>query len=380
MARRSYYNSPYYNPYYNQDRYSITTAGFSPTVVTPLEFQPVEANIGILADSLAKQEARHKEAQERATAVDAALADVEAKLYNSPEMNQWFSDYKNDIKNHINEAVNVGDYAGAINIATQQAGKIASDSSVIGRLEASKNYKAWTDDLKKKRETGYITKDTEAYFLKNTPFKYEDAFDSSGNVVKGDTFDNLISPVKDIELDDFIVKAFKYITPTKPAANNYKTVNSDGTSSQETLEYVSEDDIIRNLNEIFSIQDDARAALWQRYVVQKDKYEELQRYCAEHPEDNDARMRLKQQKETLAKGQGTVDFEHFVARTLGKTAISNNLAYYYKTTANDLESTADRARAGRKGELEAEAEDPDNTSTEGGRTRVTAAPAQGENA
>ena len=365
---------------YNQHRMTLNTAGFEPVVFNPIEFKPIEANYGILERSFAKQEARQKEATEKTTAVDAALSDIERNLYNTPEMNQWWSDYKQDVKDRINNAVLVGDFNSAINFATQEAGKVASDSSVLGRLEASKNYKAWTDELHKKRESGAITKDTEDYYLKNVPFHYEDSFDASGNIVKGNTFEDLNTPVNDINLDEFIVKAFKYITPSKPGSGNYRTVNKDGTANQQALEYVNENDIIRNLNEIFSLQDDARAALWQRYQVQKDKYKELERYVSEHPEDNDARMRLKQQKETLAKGQGTVDFEHFVARTLGKTAISNNLAYRYVSTANDLESTADRAKAGRQGELEAEAGTPNNTQTAGGRTLGGSTPAPGEDA
>lgn len=364
---------PRYNRY-NQHRMTLNTVGFEPTVFNPIEFKPVEADYNVLNKSMALQEARQREAQEKTTVVDTALGEIEMNLHNDPETNQWWSDYKNNIKNTIATAANVGDYASAINIATQQAGKITSDTSVLGRLEANKNYKAWTDELHKKREAGAITKDTEEYFLKHIPFHYEDSFDANGNIIKGNTYEDLNTPVNDINLDDFVVKAFKYITPTKPESGNFKTTKSDGTSNSSTLEYVSEEDIIKNLNEIFSVQDDAREALWQRYVVQKDKYKELEKYVADHPEDNDARLRLKQQKETLAKGQGTVDFEHFVARSLGKTAISKNLAYYYKTTADDLESTADRARAGRKGELEAEHETPPSPSVAGGRTTSSSQP------
>ena len=119
---------PRYNRY-NQHRMTLNTVGFEPTVFNPIEFKPVEADYNILNKSMALQEARQREAQEKTTAVDTALGEIEMNLHNDPETNQWWSDYKNNIKNTIATAANVGDYASAINIATQQAGKITSDTN-----------------------------------------------------------------------------------------------------------------------------------------------------------------------------------------------------------------------------------------------------------
>lgn len=344
----------------------LNTAEYTPAVFTPSEYKPIAKDYSILERSFARQEARQKESYEKVTALDAALSEVEKNLYNDPAINEWWANYKNKIKDNINIASRFGDYASAINYATQAAGELANDTAVLGRLEASKNYNTWINTLAKKREEGYIFADTEEYFKKHTPFAYNDIIDDNGNIQKGNTFQNLQIPVKDEDIVDITYKAFKLITPTKPEGNNYKTIKSDGTGNSETLEYIDENDIINNLNEIFSLNDNYRAALWQRYLVQKDKFDELESYVLDelnksNSDYNDKLYQYKQQKQIMGKNRGTVDFEHFVARTIGYTAISNNLAYRYKTTQNDYETTRTRNTS-----YQGDMSTPDDVTTTGG--------------
>lgn len=341
---------PYRTPY-NRRRLNLNTVAFQPTVFNPIEFRPVEQDYSILERAMAKQEARQKEAVAQQTAVDVALSEIEKQLYNTPEMNEWFSGVKQSIKNNIETASAVGDYASAINIAKQQVGRL-SESDVTGRLEASKNYNAWLDDLQKKSDAGFITPDTKKYFEKTHPFVYNDAYDANGNIIKGDTYQNMETPVKDINIDEFSEKAFRYATPKKPGSGNYHVTNANGVSNAHTLEYVDEKTIIENLNEIFSLQDGARAALEQRYIVQKDKYKELEQKLLDNPDDPDIKQAFEMQKAVMSKGQGIIDFEHFVARTIGQNLITKNRAYRYETSsriekqkeANPTQTTTDNTQ------------------------------------
>lgn len=337
MARRSYRNSPYYNPYYNQDRYSITTAGFSPTVVTPLEFQPVEANIGILADSLAKQEARQREAMEQQTAIDATLAKIEASLHNDPATQAWFNNYKNDIKQQINNYSQVGDYAGAINSAIRLAGKVADDSAVIGRLRANEEYQQKVDEVHKRAIAKDISRDTERWWLANNQYDYKDTYDANGNVIGGTSYSTLDVPVHDINIDDFTKKAFDLITPHQ---TNVWTVDSDGTGHHETSQWVSRQQIIDNLNEILDMTPDARAAMYQRYQVELNNYNELLNDANSDP------IRVKQQRNLLQKNGSDVSFEDFCVRMIEQSAISQNLAYYIGTSKDDNKPKTPRSDSG----------------------------------
>lgn len=326
MPRRNYYNNQYYNPYYNQNRYSLTTAGFSPTVVTPLEFQPVEANIGILADSLAKQEARQREAMEQQTAIDATLAKVEAALHNDPATQAWFNDYKNNIKQEINNYSQVGDYAGAINSAIRLAGKVAGDSAVIGRLRANEEYQQKVDEVHKRAIAKDISRDTERWWLANNQYDYKDTYDANGNVIGGTSYSTLDVPVHDIEIDDFTKKAFDLITPHQ---TNVWTVGEDGTGHHETSQWVTRQQIIDNLNEILDMTPDARAAMYQRYQVELNNYNELLNDVNSDP------TRVKQQRNLLQKNGSNVSFEEFCVRMIEQSAISQNLAYFVGTSKDD---------------------------------------------
>lgn len=318
------------------------TAGWTPAVFQGEEWSPTPFDYSIMERSLARQEERQNKATQQATAVDAALADIEKNLHNDPKTNQWWADYKSEVKQKIQDYANVGDWQGALNMATQMAGEVATDSAVIGRLEANKNYKAWTDELQKRVDAGKISKDTRDYFLENNKFNYEDKFDSDGNIVRGDTYENLDRPVDDINVDDFIVKAFKLCTARKPESSNFRTTTTDGTTTGSTQEYVDAAAIRANLREIFELESGVEEALHQRWKVEKAKYRKLQREADANLEDKDAQDRLKVYRERLGKNLGTLSFEDYVIKLLGNTAISNNLAYNWKTKLEDLDITSKR--------------------------------------
>lgn len=318
------------------------TVGWTPAVFQGEEWSPTPFDYSIMERSFARQEERQNKANQQATAVDAALADIEKNLHNDPKTNQWWADYKSEVKQKIQDYANVGDWQGALNMATQMAGEVATDSAVIGRLEANKNYKAWTDELQKRVDAGKISKDTRDYFLENNKFNYEDKFDSDGNIVRGDTYENLDRPVDDINVDDFIFKAFKLCTARKPESSNFKTTTADGITKSSTQEYVDAAAIRANLREIFELESGVEEALHQRWRVEKAKYRKLQKEADASPEDKDAKDRLKVYRERLGKNLGTLSFEDYVIKLLGNTAISNNLAYNWKTKLEDLDITSKR--------------------------------------
>lgn len=319
-----------YNPYYNQDRMTLNTVGFTPAVFNPIEFQPVEADYGILERSFAKQEARQKEAVEKATAVDVALAKIEADLHNDPNTQAWWNDYKTDIKNQINAATNIGDYAGALNTATRLAGKVSSDSAVLGRIRANQEYQAKVDETHKRMVAGQISPDTERWWLANNTFDYKDNFDENGNVIGGTSYNELDVPVQDIDISDLTKKAFNLITPHQI---NDRITNPDGTGRHDTRQWVTRKQIVDNLNDILDMTPGARESLYQRFQVEQHKYKELLE------DENADSTKIVQQRNLLQKNGSTVDFNEFCVRMIEKSAISQNLAYDISTSAIDNQLT-----------------------------------------
>ena len=311
----------------NINRMSLSTAGFSPVVFSPIEFKPVEANYGTLERSLARQEARQREAVEKQSAVDLVLGDVEFKLHNDPETQTWWNAYKNNIKNQIQTAVDTGDYATAINTAVRLAGQIKDDTQLNSRIKANQEYQERVDETHERMLAGQISPDTERWWLANNQFKYKDVIDeNTGNIIGGTSYIDLGTPVADINIAEFTKKAFDLVSPRQ---TDIQVTNNDGTSTHDKRIWVTRQSIIDNLDDILNMTPGARSAMFQRYQVEKYIYDEL----LSDPNANETR--LNQQLQLLKKNGSDITFKEFCVRMIEQSAISQNLAYDYRSNVTD---------------------------------------------
>ena len=311
----------------NINRMSLSTAGFSPVVFSPIEFKPVEANYGTLERSLARQEARQREAVEKQSAVDLVLGDVEFKLHNDPETQAWWNAYKDDIKNQIQTAVDTGDYATAINTAVRLAGQIKDDTQLNSRIKANQEYQERVDETHNRRLAGQISPDTERWWLANNQFKYKDVIDeNTGNIIGGTSYIDLGTPVADINIAEFTKKAFDLVSPRQ---TDIQVTNNDGTSTHDKRIWVTRQSIIDNLDDILDMTPSARNAMFQRYQVEKHIYDELLK------DSNVNQDRLNQQRQLIEKNGSPVSFKEFCVRMIEQSAISQNLAYDYRSNVTD---------------------------------------------
>ena len=311
----------------NINRMSLSTAGFSPVVFSPIEFKPVEANYGTLERSLARQEARQREAVEKQSAVDLVLGDVEFKLHNDPETQAWWNAYKDNIKNQIQTAVDTGDYATAINTAVRLAGQIKDDTQLNSRIKANQEYQERVDETHNRRLAGQISLDTERWWLANNQFKYKDVIDeNTGNIIGGTSYIDLGTPVADINIAEFTKKAFDLVSPRQ---TDIQVTNNDGTSTHDKRIWVTRQSIIDNLDDILDMTPSARNAMFQRYQVEKHIYDELLK------DSNVNQDRLNQQRQLIEKNGSPVSFKEFCVRMIEQSAISQNLAYDYRSNVTD---------------------------------------------
>ena len=310
----------------NINRMSLSTAGFSPVVFSPIEFKPVEANYGTLERSLARQEARQREAVEKQSAVDLVLGDVEFKLHNDPETQAWWNAYKNNIKNQIQTAVDTGDYATAINTAVRLAGQIKDDTQLNSRIKANQEYQEHVDETHKRRLAGQISQDTERWWLANNKFKYENVVDDTGNIIGGTSYIDLGTPVADINIAEFTKNAFDLVSPRQ---TDIQVTNNDGTSTHDKRIWVTRQSIIDNLDDILDMTPGARTAMFQRYQVEQHIYKELIDDLTTNQD------RLNQQRKLIEKNGSPVTFKEFCVRMIEQSAISQNLAYDYRSNVTD---------------------------------------------
>ena len=310
----------------NINRMSLSTAGFSPVVFSPIEFKPVEANYGILERSLAKQEARQREAVEKQSAVDVELGKIETQLHNDSETQAWWNAYKNNIKNQIQTAVDTGDYATAINTAVRLAGQIKDDTQLNSRIKANQEYQKRVDETHERRLAGQISQDTERWWLANNQFKYKDVVDSNSNIIGGTSYIDLGTPVADINIAEFTKKAFDLVSPRQ---TDIQVTNNDGTSTHDKRIWVTSQSIIDNLDDILDMTPGARSAMFQRYQVEQHIYKEL---INDRTANQD---RLNQQHKLIEKNGSPVSFREFCVRMIEQSAISQNLAYDHRSNVTD---------------------------------------------
>lgn len=202
----------YYNRY-NQDRFTLNTAGYSPTVFNPIEFKPVETDLSILNKAMLLQEERQKEAVEQTSTIKSALGKVREELHRDPETLAWFDAKANEIENNLNIAAQVGDYAGVINLAKQEAGNLASDAELTARIRNNKEYEARMQELDNMVSQGYIYNSTANYIKKTNPYSNKFVKDDNGNIIGSEEWNFSKKPVKDLNINQLFEQSFKSIQP-----------------------------------------------------------------------------------------------------------------------------------------------------------------------
>lgn len=334
-----------------RNQYSLRTQ-FNPTGFVPIEYKPVEEDYNILVKSFAQQEARQAAAAEKSSAIDIALGKIETELHNDPETQEWFNNYKNNIRQQIANATEVGDYAEAVNVATRLAGKVSSDSAILGRVKANQEYQTRVDETHKRAVAGKISADTERWWLANNQFKYKDVTDDNGNIIGGTSYSTLQTPVDDINIAELTQQAFKMITPR---VTDIKTTNADGTGSGDQRQWVTRQQIVDNLNNILDETPGARTAMNQRYQVEQYNYQQLL------ADPNADPATVDKQRRKMEKNGSLVTFEEFCVRSIEESAISQNLAYYHRAIITDDQPTT--KGKGKENSDEDPDEDPDGTIT-----------------
>lgn len=205
-------------PKFNQNRMSLNTVGFNPAVFNALEYKPVEVDYTPLARSFAQQEARQKEAMQQKTAIDVALGKVETEL--NPAEFKWFNTEKQRIKDRINDAVQVGDYYGAINTAMEEVGNIQSNTEWLGRLKNSAEYNQKMANIDDMVAKGTISSNEGKYLKKKNPYANKIVRDDNGNAIGTDTWDYEITPLASINIDNLFDEAFKSVHPDTISRDN----------------------------------------------------------------------------------------------------------------------------------------------------------------
>lgn len=226
---------------------------------------------------------KHENTIERASALKTTIASL--------DLNEAESEYRDSIIQGIDDVLNSRDIDGfkgyAFNDVLKLSGDLASDKGLLGRLNAQKEYKAFTEAVDKSTEFGQDVKD---WSKANNQYYYDEA--------SGGKWNPTVTPTKQIDLNTVAQMALKYIVPQSGTYNQvrYYDVNGNVTTTFDpkgtidvfdttsgTWERVTERQVRDGLAAVMQQSPEVRASLEQDYEVAKwkdNKAKESENYVA----------------------------------------------------------------------------------------------------
>lgn len=339
---------------------SLKVASFQPATFMPSQYQYQGEDLSILERSLQQREARMAQAAESQSAVDVALGKIETQLHRDPTTDAWFNQYKQNIKDQIQTQVDAGNFGSAFRTATRLAGNVAQDTPVLGRIRANEDFKKEMETQQARRDKGEISQNTYDWWLSNNPYSYSDITDNNGNIIGGSTWAPENRPVADINWAGQAMAAFKMITPdkgTKGRESKKGTTNADGTgtqtgsSSTQSYERVSAQDIRDNIERMLSATSDGYRQAEQAYDVAVFEWNRMKEQYNSMSDDDPNKVtlgeKIAQRNQLMMCNGSPISYKEYYARMITDDLYSQGLAYDWRTDNKGSTSTTDNELSGR---------------------------------
>ena len=212
---------------------------------------------------------RHEDTIEKSNALKATIANL--------DLNEAESEYRDSLVQNIEDTIEANSIDGfegyAYNDILKLSGNLASDKGLLGRLNAQKEYRAFTEAVDKSNEFGQDvknwSKDINRYY-----------YDEKNNGKWKPT----IAPTKQIDLNSIFAIAKQYIIPQEGSYSQVRYYNRDGSITntfdpQGTIdifdtisgkwEKVSEQQVRDGLAAAINGSPEIRASIEQDYEVTK---------------------------------------------------------------------------------------------------------------
>ena len=180
----------------------------------PVNLKSVDYNM--LVNAFAKQEQREEKANEAYATMQDVMNAAREQLHNDDATRTWFRDFANKYQKSIQDRINNGDYASALNAARKMAAEAAGNEELQARIKTNKQYDTWKDDLDKSVKSGDIRRSTYNRMLAENPYVFKPRYDENGNVNGGEDFE----PPKHV----------KHYDPNEIAATIFQLVSEESTS------------------------------------------------------------------------------------------------------------------------------------------------------
>lgn len=338
----------------------IAPATFSGYVYNPTtEFK--HQDYDLLSRTVEAYQARIDKATEKQSEVDQALATIESKLHNDEKTSGWFRDYKNKIKQQIQDQITAGNYRSAIRTATTLASQTIADPAIQGRIQANAEYEEELKVQKQRRDKGDISQATYDWWLSNNPYNYQDEVDANGNVIGIKKSGVSFRPVNDINWANQANIAFKLLSPKKHTSYNSsttqefsneeldengkpKTLSQTDTTTINSYEKISKEDIVKNIDELLAATPDGYRQAEQAYNVAIHDYKNLKKQLEDldpnSSEYQTIKEQLAQRNLQLSNNGSLIPYKEYYAKMVTNNLFAQGLAYNWITTKTDNSTVA----------------------------------------
>lgn len=335
---------------YDIPQMSLKQATLPQTSFTPIVYTPQKEDFSLLQRSLAQLEVRQTSAAEQQAKFNETAAKLQTLV--NPEEKQWVYDYINKQSAGFKSSIESGDYGAALRQATVAGSNLLSTPEAMGRIRAQEEYQQEIKTQQARRDKGEISQNTYDWWLASNPYKYQDNYDSEGNIIGGTEYVAETRPVADINWAAQAQAAFKMITPYKNSksaqsskssssttdGNGSSYSNSSGLSHQ--IEKVSKQDILDNIEELLSATPDGYRQAEQAFDVANfetnkmiQQYQEL---IAKNPDSEETkimRQKLEARRKLMYQNGSPINYKEYYARMITNNLYADKLAYEWHTDA-----------------------------------------------
>lgn len=163
----------------------------------------------------------HKEAVKAASDLEVAMANLDLNEAES----EWRQQKINEIKQTVADNTIYGNSYAALDNIIMQAGNLASDQGMIGRLQAQKDYKAFRERVENDKT---LPQDYKDYYLENNPYHYEDTYDKNGNIIGGTKWTPNSSPTAIVPLSQLVVQGISIAAKESGGGTITRWIDSNG--------------------------------------------------------------------------------------------------------------------------------------------------------
>lgn len=309
------------------------------------EAEPIDY-YSMLSKGFAQQEERRQNAIQQHSVIKQALGKAREQLHQDPDTLMWFDQKANDIEKSINDAAQVGDYAGALNAGLTAAGDLANDASLNARIRSNTQYKEEFERQRQRVGKG-ISQATFDWWVKNNLYHYEDIKDRNGVIIGGNDWQSDFTPVDDLNDAQLALTAFKLLSPKKYQQSGTSNVNDKNAYTDLTkvdassYEKVEQADILANMKAIIGPNGDNWRALRQGFNVALNELSKLEsEYTSLDPNSDEYKLKKQQYDDQMSyfKGENgqllTNDqngWNTYYSRLITNNLFAQGLAYDWRT-------------------------------------------------